>query len=705
MAATLRRYRAPRSASPPTCCPPTAGSAAVRPRSGPRRSPRWPPRPATYLGTSHRQAHGALHGQPAAQRPRRAVRPARRLRGPARQRRHHRVLGRRRRSASSSSAASTSCSASSRPSSPSAAARAPVPRRARRSSRASPARAPARGGRGGRRPLRPHPQRDLDRRGHAARRGPRAPTPGRWSRSTPPRPPAACGSTPAETDVYYFAPQKCLASDGGLWLAACSPAAIERIERIAASDRWIPASLDLGIALDNSRKDQTYNTPALATIFLAVQQIEWINQNGGLGWAAGRCDRSAETIYGWAEASDYATPFVADPGAAQPRGRHHRPRRRASTPPPSPASCGPTASSTPSSYRKLGRNQLRVALFPAIEPDDVAALTSCIDHVVSATPLELRSVRQAPSSGSRSAQRCATHGAAGLLDSTLRRAAARGGGHPDRGRRALHRRGGGRPSRERRAPDDDRGRRPGSARTDRGATGPTWWSSTSCSRASTGIEVCRRMQRDRHVPVLMLTARDDETDLLVGLAVGADDYLTKPFSIRELEARVARHPAAGRPAVATERGRIRLADVVLDRIHPARATRAGDAVHLTPTEFDLLVAPGPTARRGAHPRAAAGRRVGLPGRVGRAHRRLPRPGAAPQARRRRRSGRCTGSDTRWATAMSDLRPLERLRSIKLKLGIVIVAAVLVTLVVNEIGLEPRLQAARPLRSSPRCWRW
>ncbi len=116
-----------------------------------------------------------------------------------------------------------------------------------------------------------------------------------------------------EVDVYYFAPQKCLASDGGLWLAAASPSAIERIQRIAASDRWIPASLDLGIALDNSRKDQTYNTPALATIFLAGQQVDWINQNGGLEWAASRCDRSAATIYDWAEASPFATPFVAEP--------------------------------------------------------------------------------------------------------------------------------------------------------------------------------------------------------------------------------------------------------------------------------------------------------------------------------------------------------------------------------------------------------
>src|SRR5207342_3197038 len=105
---------------------------------------------------------------------------------------------------------------------------------------------------------------------------------------------------PNEVDVYYFAPQKCLASDGGLWLAAVSPATIERIERIAASDRWVPASLDLGIALENSRKDQTYNTPALATVFLAAEQVKWMNDNGGLEFAAGRCDRSAEAIFGWA---------------------------------------------------------------------------------------------------------------------------------------------------------------------------------------------------------------------------------------------------------------------------------------------------------------------------------------------------------------------------------------------------------------------
>src|SRR3954465_487084 len=114
-------------------------------------------------------------------------------------------------------------------------------------------------------------------------------------------------------DVYYFAPQKGLGSDGGIWLAAVSPRAIDRIERVSASDRWIPASLDLKIALDNSRLDQTYNTPALATIFLAAQQVDWINGNGGLEWAASRCDRSAAPIYSWADASSFATPFVQDP--------------------------------------------------------------------------------------------------------------------------------------------------------------------------------------------------------------------------------------------------------------------------------------------------------------------------------------------------------------------------------------------------------
>ncbi len=184
-----------------------------------------------------------------------------------------------------------------------------------------------------------------------------------------------------EVDAYYFAPQKCLAADGGLWLAALSPAAVERIERIGAGDRWVPAFLDLDIALDNSRKDQTYNTPALATIHLAVQQIEWILHNGGLPFAAQRCDRSAEILYGWAEASDYATPFVADPAL-----RSHVVGTIDLD-----ESVDATQVSAvlrqnfvvdTESYRKLGRNQLRIALFPAIDPDDVEALTHCIDHVV-----------------------------------------------------------------------------------------------------------------------------------------------------------------------------------------------------------------------------------------------------------------------------------------------------------------------------------
>jgi phosphoserine aminotransferase len=188
---------------------------------------------------------------------------------------------------------------------------------------------------------------------------------------------------PNQFDVYYFAPQKCLASDGGLWLAACSPAAIERIEQIKASGRWIPASIDLSVALENSRKDQTYNTPALATIHLAVSQVEWINNNGGLEFAAGRCDRSAENMYGWAERSDYASPYVAD--------ADDRSHVVATIDLDDEIDAGQVSKILRANgivdteaYRKLGRNQLRVAMFPAIEPDDVAALTACIDHVVAA---------------------------------------------------------------------------------------------------------------------------------------------------------------------------------------------------------------------------------------------------------------------------------------------------------------------------------
>ena len=185
----------------------------------------------------------------------------------------------------------------------------------------------------------------------------------------------------SQVDVYYFAPQKCLASDGGLWLAACSPRAIERIERIAASDRWVPAFLDLGIALENSRKDQTYNTPALATLFLASEQVQWILENGGLQFSAGRCDRSAATIYDWAEQHAVATPFVSDPTK-----RSHVVATIDFDPSVDAAAVAAVLRDNGildvEPYRKLGRNQLRVALFPAIDPADVAALTGAVDHVI-----------------------------------------------------------------------------------------------------------------------------------------------------------------------------------------------------------------------------------------------------------------------------------------------------------------------------------
>jgi phosphoserine aminotransferase len=184
-----------------------------------------------------------------------------------------------------------------------------------------------------------------------------------------------------EVDAYYFAPQKCFASDGGLWLAVLSPAALERVEVLARAERWVPASLDLRIAVENSRLDQTYNTPALATLFLLTDQVEWMLANGGLDWAASRCDRSAEHLYGWAEASPYASPFVAKPDE-----RSHVVGTVDLDP--SIDATAVTAALRANGildtepYRKLGRNQLRIAMFPAVEPDDVAALTRCVDHVV-----------------------------------------------------------------------------------------------------------------------------------------------------------------------------------------------------------------------------------------------------------------------------------------------------------------------------------
>jgi phosphoserine aminotransferase len=185
---------------------------------------------------------------------------------------------------------------------------------------------------------------------------------------------------PANVDVYYFAPQKCFASDGGLWLAACSPAAIERIREIKASKRWMPASLDLSIALDNSVANQTYNTPALATLIMLDEQVKWMNTNGGLSWAAGRSAQSAQTLYSWAAASNYATPFVANPahrsdvvGTIDLEGVDANQIS---------AILRANGVVDTDSYRKLGRNQLRVGMFPAIDPSDVAALTQCIDVVV-----------------------------------------------------------------------------------------------------------------------------------------------------------------------------------------------------------------------------------------------------------------------------------------------------------------------------------
>lgn len=189
--------------------------------------------------------------------------------------------------------------------------------------------------------------------------------------------------SPSEVDVYYFAPQKCFASDGGLWLAACSPAALERIRTIDASGRWAPASLDLKIALDNSLLNQTYNTPALATLVLLNEQLGWMLDNGGLAWSVNRCRMSSGHLYEWAAASPYATPFVADTTqrSAVVGTIDLDDSIRADD------VCAALRANgivDTDSYRKLGRNQLRIGMFPSVEPDDVALLTGCIDYVVEA---------------------------------------------------------------------------------------------------------------------------------------------------------------------------------------------------------------------------------------------------------------------------------------------------------------------------------
>ncbi|RLV47501.1 phosphoserine transaminase [Nocardioides mangrovicus] len=183
-----------------------------------------------------------------------------------------------------------------------------------------------------------------------------------------------------QTDVYYFAPQKCFASDGGLWIALMSPAALERVAEISASERWVPAFFDLSVAVENAGKNQTYNTPALATLFLLAEQVDQMLGLGGLAAMVERTTASSQALYGWAEQTSYATPFVPDPA--------HRSLVVGTI-----DLAGVDADAVAATlrangivdtepYRKLGRNQLRIAMYPAIDPADVTALTACIDHVV-----------------------------------------------------------------------------------------------------------------------------------------------------------------------------------------------------------------------------------------------------------------------------------------------------------------------------------
>ena len=183
------------------------------------------------------------------------------------------------------------------------------------------------------------------------------------------------------TDVYYFAPQKCFSSDGGLWFALMSPAALERVASLA--DRWTPPFLSLQTAIDNSRLDQTYNTPALATLLMMAEQVDCMNSRGGLDWCVARTAESSAHLYGWAEASPHATPFVTDPALrSQVIGTIDLAEGIDAARVAKELRANGILDTEP--YRKLGRNQLRVAMFPAVEPADVQALTACIDHVVGA---------------------------------------------------------------------------------------------------------------------------------------------------------------------------------------------------------------------------------------------------------------------------------------------------------------------------------
>ena len=186
-----------------------------------------------------------------------------------------------------------------------------------------------------------------------------------------------------QCDTYYFAPQKSFASDGGLWIAIMSPAAIARAEKIKADKRWVPAFFDLGIAIENSRLDQTYNTPALATIILLAEQIEWMNSNGGLSFAAGRSAQSASKLYTWAEKTSYTTPFVTDPAMrSNVVGTINFDDSIDATKVAAALRANGIVDTEP--YRKLGKNQLRIGMFPAVEPSDIDALTASIDFVVAA---------------------------------------------------------------------------------------------------------------------------------------------------------------------------------------------------------------------------------------------------------------------------------------------------------------------------------
>ena len=185
----------------------------------------------------------------------------------------------------------------------------------------------------------------------------------------------------SQVDAYYFAPQKSFASDGGLWIALMSPAALERAASIAAGDRWVPAFFDLPTAIDNSAKNQTYNTPSVATLFLMAEQLDWMNGQGGLEAMVKRTTTSSEALYGWAERTSYTTPYVVDP--------EHRSLVIGTIDLDEAISADTVAATLRANgivdtepYRKLGRNQLRIAMYPAIDPSDVEALTECVDYVV-----------------------------------------------------------------------------------------------------------------------------------------------------------------------------------------------------------------------------------------------------------------------------------------------------------------------------------